>query len=863
MNLSADSGADDFARRCRLLEFGASLPALLGILAYLSLVSSMAPWEWIALASCLLVYVVVAGLAAPHLHRDQIDAIRVRFEAKDPSSASSEEEKAVAAARAMLALPVRMRRMRFLTMFAMALGVPASMRFLGFESWPFGPHLQSFLLVSLVAALLASTLQYYWAQSSFRELRSQLVPGVETSWEGSSSGGRTSLARKISFAIVMPALASSMLLVHFVSERQAWMAEREAVDWSAAALEPVADGARGDSLSERLEKHARARESWPLPVEIVAISSSDGAASLAGALSSEFLESLDRLLAEPDGAKAPLVSGSREVGTYHRSEDGVVLVATVDRSALVAGNLGSDAGAYLLCLGLIALALAMAGLVGLDLGSTLDGLGQVAEGLAAGDLRAHATIEADDELGDLGCALARLGANMRETVNRFQVAMEEVEGRAEDALSIVEGLSTQSSTQLQTLLSANELIGSIEARAQDVSRSADGLNESIDESSSSVAELGAAGAELNETASVLSSKIDEVSESMEQMVRSVKQVGATTEELAAASEDTSSSMEEMASAMRVVDTSAETMANLSRDVVEKAEVGQAKVCQTIEGMEAIRDATDTAERVIRGLAARTQEIGGILDVIDDVADETNLLALNAAIIAAQAGEQGKAFSVVADEIKELADRVLASTKEIGGLIRAVQEESENAIGAIEAGSESVMSGVDLSAEAGRTLEEITDASRENGMRIGEIVSSVREQTRAASHVVVLMERVRDSSDEIAAASSQQGRGNEIIYRSALTMRDVAQQVRVTTEEQSRGFGRIRESVEGVRSIVERINGSLEEQSGACGRVATCLEEMSQGSRSSDEAAQRVAGGMKSLRDLVGSIRQDVERFRIS
>ena len=196
----------------------------------------------------------------------------------------------------------------------------------------------------------------------------------------------------------------------------------------------------------------------------------------------------------------------------------------------------------------------------------------------------------------------------------------------------------------------------------------------------------------------------------------------------------SSMLEEVSSEAverRSVDTSAETTAKLSRDVVEKAEVGHTKVRQTIDGMEAIQQATATAERVIRGLGVRTHEIGGILDVIDDVADETNLLALNAAIIAAQAGEQGKAFSVVADEIKELADRVLASTKEIGELIRSVQEESENAIGAIEAGTRSVRDGVDLSVESGRTLEEITEASRESGMRIGEIVTSVREQTHAA------------------------------------------------------------------------------------------------------------------------------------
>ena len=257
----------------------------------------------------------------------------------------------------------------------------------------------------------------------------------------------------------------------------------------------------------------------------------------------------------------------------------------------------------------------------------------------------------------------------------------------------------------------------------------------------------------------------------------------------------------------------------------------------------------------------TKEIGGILDVIEDVADETNLLALNAAIIAAQAGDQGKAFSVVADEIKELADRVLASTKEIGGLIRAVQEESENAIGAIEAGSASVMGGVDLAAEAGRTLEEITDASRESGTRISEIVYSVREQTKAASHVVALMERVRESADQIREAGAEQERGNEIVYRSTLTIREVAQQVHRTTENQAVGVGRIRENVIGVRGAVDQITGVLRDQSAACTQVSGFLAELAAGSRSNEGAAEDVHTAIAELTAQAVELREDVERFR--
>jgi methyl-accepting chemotaxis protein len=346
------------------------------------------------------------------------------------------------------------------------------------------------------------------------------------------------------------------------------------------------------------------------------------------------------------------------------------------------------------------------------------------------------------------------------------------------------------------------------------------------------------------------------------MVRSVKQVSMNTEALSEASVETSASMEEMATSLREVDTSAEETARLSHEVVESAEGGQAKVRQTIEGMEAIRGATETAETVIRNLGARSTEIGAIVDVIDDVADETNLLALNAAIIAAQAGEHGRAFSVVADEIKDLADRVLSSTKEIGSLIRSVQEEASNAIGAIERGSASVASGVDLSAEAGVSLEQITAASRESGTRIAGIVAAVREQARGAGHVVELMERVRNGVDEIRAASGEQTRGNEVVYRSSVAMQEVAQQVRGTTGEQARGSGRIRESVEGVREAVEQINGALQEQSAACRAALEFLEDVASRTRTNEESTRRMDEATRGLQRHAESLRADVRRFQI-
>jgi methyl-accepting chemotaxis protein len=280
------------------------------------------------------------------------------------------------------------------------------------------------------------------------------------------------------------------------------------------------------------------------------------------------------------------------------------------------------------------------------------------------------------------------------------------------------------------------------------------------------------------------------------------------------------------------------------------------------GMEAIQEATDTAEAVIRGLSGRTVEIGAIVDVIDDVADETNLLALNAAIIAAQAGEHGRAFSVVADEIKDLAERVLASTKEIGGLISAVQEEARAATSAIEQGASRVARGVEQSAEAGLALEAITRSAKESGRRIAGIVTAVQAQAQAAGHVVNLMERVRDGVHRIEQATAEQDRANAIVSSGATTMRDVSRQVRGTTEEQARGAARIQESIEGVRQVVEQIDGALQEQAQACTAVLRELSRVQATTETQESATKTLDGVTRTLREHAGALREAVESFQV-
>ncbi len=554
---------------------------------------------------------------------------------------------------------------------------------------------------------------------------------------------------------------------------------------------------------------------------------------------------------------SPNVFAWRRIG-----ESGPIAVAVRDWSGMGAGATTVSWIIGLMMLLAAGVSLALSRVLADDLGDTAMQIQAEVARMASGDLRTLRVLESEDELGALARRFEQTASSLRRTVGRVANAADRVDVTAADMGTIARDVSTGAVDQAEGVKQATKLMEELHGQVDGVSRSAQDLNLLVEESSSSILEMGAAGDELNDTAGVLLSKVDEVSSSIEQMVRSVKQIASNTDDLSEASVETSASMEEMASAMRQVDVTAEETARLSRAVVESAEEGHAKVRQTIAGMESIRSATETAERVIRGLGERALEIGAIVDVIDDVADETNLLALNAAIIAAQAGEQGRAFSVVADEIKELADRVLASTKEIGGLIRSVQTESANAVGAIEEGARSVASGVQLSMEAGSSLEDITRASRESGTRIQEIVQAVREQTKAAGHVVELMVRVSEGIQAIQTATSEQDRGNEVVFRSSVTMREVASQLRGTTEEQARGGSRIRESIDGVREAVEAINRAIQIQSESNSALVGFLEEVSSRTASNELSAGRLEQVSRELREQSEDLHRDVRQFQI-
>jgi methyl-accepting chemotaxis protein len=838
----------DFLMRVVRLNTMFSIPALALVLGCAWALLDLPPHLWKGLFAGIAIYTVIASPVSFMLQRRTTIPIAEWLDAEAPDERMTERAFA-----ALLALPLRTAHFATSNWLAPTILVSLGMEIVYTDLWT-AWDFAVLMIGGIAAGFGVSTLTGLFLKGGeFARVRNALARAVGDPEQ------RRRLAPSMPIRVKLPSMLAGACLVPVM------FAVLVALDRGTSSLDAFAQGwthrvladlpADGNAEQIAAVQQAVASQAMPIPVTLVAL---DGAGALLPAAVAERVASIASSVHSGDGQ----AKGAGAVFSWRKFADGRVWVAAVSASDLYARGSVSPLLLGALVATSLAFTIILSWCVARDIAMPVSILRGAADRLAAGDLRPAETFESEDELGGLARSFDGMVGSLRTTISRLSSSADGLEGRASALGPVCRTLSDATREQEEGTRRAAESMEQINAQVSGIAQSSQELNESIEESSSSILELGAAGEELNETASLLSSKVDEVSSSIEQMVRSVKQVSENTEALSNAAEETSASMEEMASSLREVDSSAAEAVRLSQRVVERAESGRIKVRETIAGMEAIREATETAEAVIRNLAGRAVEIGAIVDVIDDVADETNLLALNAAIIAAQAGDHGRAFSVVAEEIKDLAERVLASTKEIGGLIRSVQEEAGKATAAIERGSASVASGVDLSAEAGMALEEITAASQDSGTRISGIVSALREQAKAAGHVVDLMERVRGGVDVIREASAEQNRGNVVVFQGAVTMREVALQVRGTTEEQARGSVRIRESVEGVREAVERINSALQEQSQACSVAADFLEEVRGRGTTHEEATRTVEGVAHELLAQAEELRAEVRRFRM-
>lgn len=308
----------------------------------------------------------------------------------------------------------------------------------------------------------------------------------------------------------------------------------------------------------------------------------------------------------------------------------------------------------------------------------------------------------------------------------------------------------------------NGLIASLQGIAGGVRRSAESV-------SAAAAQLSASSQEISSSTMEISSSVQQIAHGAELQSRKV--------------EETSSSMESINNTTEEVSKQADEAARTSEEAARVAETGERATGEAVMKMSEVQSAIETLATSVELLGKRSSQIGSIVDVITTIADQTNLLSLNAAIEAARAGESGRGFSVVAEEVRKLAEGSGKAAEQIGDLIKEVQEETAKAVKYMEIGTREVEEGSDVVGRTGESLRQITDAVQRTALLAEQIAHSMSEQaTRTASvdkamhDIAAVVEENAASAEETAAAAEEQTACMEEITSSSQELSDMAQRL---------------------------------------------------------------------------------------
>jgi methyl-accepting chemotaxis protein len=315
-----------------------------------------------------------------------------------------------------------------------------------------------------------------------------------------------------------------------------------------------------------------------------------------------------------------------------------------------------------------------------------------------------------------------------------------------------------------------------------------------------------------------------------------------------------------ASVLEVKDNAAESL-TLSEDSSGEAATGRSAVGETVGAMGEIQAAFERVSERVTRLAQKSQSIEEIILVIKGVAEQTGLLSLNAAIIAAQAGEHGKAFSVVADQVSALADRSHRSAREIADLIHAVQDDTGAAVAAVSEGSAKVERGVERSRVADEVLQKILKKTASQASRARQIASATQRQGSDLGRVQGAMRTVHEIVEKIDGAAGGQQSATLEIGQTMGNLRKLGAAVRHSTEEQRRGSKLIAEAASRVAEMAGQLADAIRAQASSRATIQHALSVFDGVTQETTRGVEAINGGVATLSARAKQLEDAIGRFK--
>jgi methyl-accepting chemotaxis protein len=455
----------------------------------------------------------------------------------------------------------------------------------------------------------------------------------------------------------------------------------------------------------------------------------------------------------------------------------------------------------------------------------------IANGITRGVKQVQATLTSisDNCASSLDKALAAFSRNdltidvQPKTTPIAHYGSDEVGQTAEVTNSLLSKVQSMVASYQRARASLQETVGEIR-------RSADTVADNSQQLGSAAGQTGAAANQVAQAIQGVASGAQSTSQQSQQTNAAVAQLSSVIDGIARGAGDqarqvqsASATATQMAAGVAQVASNADTVASASEQTRAAAQQGASAVRETVTSMGEIKSVVGEAATKVEDLGQLGERIGAVVVTIDDIAEQTNLLALNAAIEAARAGEHGKGFAVVADEVRKLAERSSRETRQIGELIKQVQAGTQEAVEAMQAGASKIEQGAAKADQAGSALDEILRA----------VEATVRQVT------------------DIATASQEMAVGARSVTDAMHSISAVIEENTAATEEMAAQSGEVSDAIQSIAAVAEEQSAATEEISAGAEEMNAQVEEMS-------AQAQELAATADQLKSLVARFKLDAK-----
>lgn len=475
-------------------------------------------------------------------------------------------------------------------------------------------------------------------------------------------------------------------------------------------------------------------------------------------------------------------------------------------------------GALLIILGIIALSIFIAISLARSIAKPLGAITAVAGRLAVGDISDNISMKRKDEIGVLGDAF--------EKMIDYQRAASDVADQlaAGDLTATIHPKSEKDrlgNSFVKMLDSLRDAVSQVALNAASLDQASDELSQAATQASQATQQIATTIQQIATGSADQSDAISRTASSVDEMAQAISGVAKGAQEQSASVFKVSNATDQINKAILQVAGNAAAVTSDSDVAAEAARKGAVTIEQTLAGMQSIKQKVGISAEKVEEMGRRSEEIGKIVETIEDISSQTNLLALNAAIEAARAGEYGKGFAVVADEVRKLAERSSLATKEISDLIGRILASVADAVKAMEDGSKEVEKGVENANHAGSVLTEILNAAE-----------AVNKQAvlagEATQHMKAVSEELIQAVDSVSA---------------------VVEENTASTEEMAANSSELHSAIESIASISEENSASVEE-------VSAGTEEMS-------AQVEEVTAAAQTLSEMSKVLKSVVDRFKLS